>query len=142
MFFFFCSYLYLQNDSYILPFRKIPSQVYCLNYWWHYKKKFAKRDYKAIITSDNYAFNFALKYHEILFKGAPIIFCGAENFDKKDIPLHLQRFVTGVIEYKEIEKNVKLIKTMIPNINTLYIVSDNSFSSLAIKNQIRLHQTI
>lgn len=25
---------------------------------------------------------------------------------------------------------------MIPNINTLYIVSDNSFSSLAIKNQI------
>jgi signal transduction histidine kinase len=101
-----------------------------------YEKKFAKRDYKAIITSDNYAFNFALKYHEILFKNTPIIFCGAENFDKKDIPLHLQRFVTGVIEYKEIEKNVKLIKTMIPNINTLYIVSDNSFSSLAIKNQI------
>jgi len=101
-----------------------------------YKKKFTKRDYEIIIVADNYALKFALEHHDSLFKKVPIVFCGVENFDKKRVPLALQSLVTGVIEYKEIGKNLSLVKTIIPNINTLYIISDNSFSSLAIKKQI------
>lgn len=101
-----------------------------------YKKKFSKREYKVVITADNYAFRFALKHHKELFNNVPIIFCGVENFNKKSLSLAQQNSVTGVIEYKTITKNLKLIKTMVPDIKTLYIISDDSFSSQAIKNQI------
>jgi len=101
-----------------------------------YQKKFSTRKYKAIIVADNYAFEFALKYHKALFNKVPIVFCGVENFNKKNIPLNQQKYVTGVIEYKDIKRNLNLIKKFLPSLNTLMIISDNSFSSLAIKNQI------
>lgn len=101
-----------------------------------YTKKFAKRKYKAVIASDNYAFEFAIANHNTLFKDIPIVFCGVENFDKKNIPLFLQNRVTGVMEYKNIRKNLQLISDLMPNVSNLYIMSDNSFSSLAIKKQI------
>jgi len=116
--------------------KKIDSKEYFKLLYNLYKKKFEKRDYQAIITADNYAFDFALKHHKDLFHQVPIVFCGVENFDKINIPLYLQKDVTGVIEYKEITKNIKLVQTMIPNINTLYIISDNAYSSREIQNQI------
>lgn len=101
-----------------------------------YQKKYINRKYKVIIAADNYAYNFALKNHEKLFHNIPIVFCGVENFNKKKIPIKLQNYVTGVIEYKEIKKNIKLIKKVLPDVKTIYIISDNSFSSLVIKKQI------
>ncbi len=70
-----------------------------------YKKKFSTRKYKVIIVADNYAFEFALKNHKTLFNKVPIVFCGVENLNKKDIPLNQQRYVTGVVEYKDIKRN-------------------------------------
>lgn len=116
--------------------KKIDSLEYLETLFLLYEKKFSKRDYKAVIAADNYAFEFALKHHKTLFKEAPIVFCGVENFEEQNIPLHLQRFVTGVVEYKPIDKNIEMIKKIIPNLHTLYIISDNTFSSLVIKNQI------
>ncbi|RXJ53779.1 histidine kinase [Candidatus Marinarcus aquaticus] len=101
-----------------------------------YEKKFEKRQYKAIITADNYAFTFALQHHEELFNGAPIVFCGVENFSRLNIPLQSEQSVTGVIEYKDFKKNIQLIAELIPNLQTLYIISDQTLSSLAIKDQI------
>ncbi len=116
--------------------KKIDTDAYFDTLLTLYKKKFAKRNYKVVIVADNYALKFAIENHKSLFKEVPIVFCGIENFNKRDLPLALQNFVTGVIEYKEIDKNLNLIKKMVPNINTLYIISDNSFSSQAIKGQI------
>lgn len=101
-----------------------------------YKMKFATRRYSVVIASDNYAFDFVLKYDKTLFHDAPIVFCGLEDYNQSSFSPALRQKITGVIEYKDIVKNLKLIQTLIPNINTLYIISDNSFSSLAIKRQI------
>ncbi|MBE0491019.1 MAG: PAS domain-containing protein [Sulfurospirillum sp.] len=116
--------------------KKINTQAYFTSLLDLYQKKFTNRKYAAIITADNYAFSFALKYHDLLFKDTPIIFCGIENFENIEIPQDKQQFVTGVIEYKEIDKNLKLIKKIAPHVSTLYILSDDSLSSLAIKKQI------
>ncbi|MGB0990795.1 MAG: histidine kinase, partial [Halarcobacter sp.] len=47
-----------------------------------YKQQFKKRDFDLVIASDNNAFDFAIKYHEYLFKELPVLFCGINNFDK------------------------------------------------------------
>ncbi len=116
--------------------KKIDTPEYFSALFTLYKKKFFKRKYKVVIAADNYAFKFVLEHHDELFNNIPIIFCGIENFNKKDLSLSQQHSTTGVIEYKAITKNLKLIKRIVPNIKTLYIISDNSFSSQVIKKQI------
>ncbi len=101
-----------------------------------YSKKYSDKKFDLIITADNYAFNFALSNNKKIFHNTPIIFCGLENFDKIKIPNNMKNSVTGVIEYKEIKKNIQLIKDSIKNLNTLYIISDNTLSSKAIRKQI------
>tara|TARA_R110002033_G_scaffold9971_1_gene32569 strand:+ start:45738 stop:47909 length:2172 start_codon:yes stop_codon:yes gene_type:complete len=101
-----------------------------------YTKKYADKKYDLIITADNYAFNFALTNNKKIFHDTPIIFCGLENYDKIKIPNNMKNSITGVIEYKEIKKNIQLIEDSIKNLNTLYIISDNTLSSKAIRNQI------
>lgn len=98
-----------------------------------YEKKFSNRAYEVVIAADNYAFEFVLSNHKKIFNSSPIVFCGVENFIEDSIPKDLRKYITGVIEYKEIEKNINLISKTIDNLDTLYIISDDAFSSLAIK---------
>lgn len=101
--------------------KKINTKEYFDNLLKLYEEKFSNRKYEVVITADNYAFNFALNHHQKIFNNAPIVFTGVENFRDSLIPNSLKAYVTGIIEYKEIEKNIKLIKTIIPNLDTLYI---------------------
>ncbi|RXJ83518.1 HAMP domain-containing sensor histidine kinase [Arcobacter sp. CECT 8985] len=101
-----------------------------------YEKKFSSRHYKVIIVADNYALNFVVNNHKKIFNNAPIVFCGIENYEDMKIPENIKKQITGVIEYKQITKNIQIILKVIPKLNTLYIISDDTLSSLAIKNQI------
>ena len=116
--------------------KKNDSQEYFDTLMSLYEKKFSNRKYEVIIAADNYAYEFALKNHTKLFANSSIVFCGVENFDKNLIQKELKDKITGVIEYKDIKKNIELIKKIITDLDTLYIISDDSFSSLAIKEQI------
>lgn len=116
--------------------KKIDSQDYFDTLMSLYEKKFSNRKYDVIISADNYAYEFVLKNHKKLFNNSSVVFCGVENFNKNLITKDLSEYVTGVIEYKEIKKNIELIKNTISDLSTLYIISDDSFSSLAIKEQI------
>jgi len=68
--------------------KKIDTPEYFSALFTLYKKKFSKREYEVIIVADNYAFEFALKHHKELFHKVPIIFCGVENFNKKNRESH------------------------------------------------------
>jgi len=116
--------------------KKIESENYFTELLNLYKKKFSSRHYSAVIVADNYAYEFALKYHKELFPKTPIIFCGVENFNSKDINTDLKQYVTGVVEYKDIRKNLELIYQLFPATKMVYIISDNAYSSLVIKDQI------
>ena len=116
--------------------KKNDSQEYFDTLMSLYEKKFSNRKYEVIIAADNYAYEFALKNYTKFFANSSIVFCGVENFDKNLIQKELKDKITGVIEYKDIKKNIELIQKIITDLDTLYIISDDSFSSLAIKEQI------
>lgn len=116
--------------------KKIDTKEYLQSLTSLYEKKFSNRKYDVIITADNYAYEFALQNHKKLFNSSNIVFCGVENFVKSSITKDLEKYITGVVEYKDIKNNIKLIKELIPNLNTIYIISDSAYSSLAIKEQI------
>ncbi|ACZ12294.1 ABC transporter substrate binding protein [Sulfurospirillum deleyianum] len=116
--------------------KKIESENYLEELLILYRKKFSQRRYKAIIAADNYAYEFALKYHQELFVDTPVIFCGVENFNPKDITPYHKPYFTGVVEYKDIRKNLELIYQLFPATKMVYIISDDAYSSLVIKDQI------
>ncbi|WP_333804235.1 sensor histidine kinase [Sulfurospirillum sp.] len=116
--------------------KKIDSDNYFAELLDLYKKKFSNRSYKAIIAADNYAYDFVRKYHHELFPNTPVVFCGVENFNPKDLDAYLKQYITGVIEYKDIRKNLELIYKLFPAIKMVYIISDDAYSSLIIKDQI------
>jgi|GEM_PF-249532 len=101
-----------------------------------YEQKFSSRHYEVILVADNYALNFVIDNHEKIFNNSPIVFCGVENFENIKIPKKIKDKMTGIIEYKQITKNIQVISKIMPNLDTLYIISDDTLSSLAIKNQI------
>ena len=116
--------------------KKVESEQYSEELLRLYEKKFSNQKYNVIIVADNYAYEFALKYHERIFKKVPIVFCGVENFNPNDIPPSIKKHITGVVEYKDIRKNLELIHTLFPNLKMVYIMSDDAYSSLVIQEQI------
>ncbi len=103
-----------------------------------YKEQLSNRKFDLVIASDNSAFDFAIKYHSYLFKNLPILFCGLNNFDKtiynKDF---LSKYVTGVVEQVDLEKNFKLILSLQPDLKNLVIINDRSKTGLAIKKDLK-----
>jgi len=103
-----------------------------------YKQQFQKRNFDLIIASDNNAFDFAINYHTYLFENLPVLFCGINNFDKAFLEQnYMKKYMTGVVEQVDLEKNFELIKDLHPNLKKLLIINDTSKTGYAIKRDLR-----
>ena len=103
-----------------------------------YKEKFKKRNFDLIIVSDNNAFDFVVKYKNILFKNTPILFCGINNFDEKYFYKNkLNKNMTGILESVDLEKNFELITKLHPKSNKLLVLNDTSKTGLALKKDLQ-----
>jgi PAS domain S-box-containing protein len=103
-----------------------------------YKQQFEKRSFDLILASDNNAFDFVINYHEFLFKDLPVLFCGINNFDKAFLDQnYMTKYMTGVVEQVDLEKNFQLIKNLHPNLKKLLIINDTSKTGYAVKRDLR-----
>ncbi len=103
-----------------------------------YKEQLRKRNFNLIIVSDNNAFEFAIKYHEYLFKDLPVLFCGINNFDKALLDENfMTHYMSGVVEQVDLEKNFKLILGLQPDLKKLLIINDQSKTGFAVKRDLR-----
>lgn len=102
-----------------------------------YKEQLENRKFDLIIVSDNNAFDFIVKYDKQLFKNTPILFCGINNFDKEFLTKNnMSKYVSGVIEQVDLEKNFRLILNLQPEIKNLLIINDKSKTGLAMKKDL------
>jgi ABC-type uncharacterized transport system substrate-binding protein len=89
----------------------------------------------VVITSDDFAYNFMLKYRDALFPGTPIVFSGVNVFDQSAFDRH--EHITGILEGMEIEGNLKLIKHIQPNVNKVVLLGDTTGLGLRMVNQAK-----
>ena len=101
-----------------------------------YKQQFSNRKFDLVILSDNNAFDFVSKYYDYLFKDAPILFCGINNYNKTILDKLPLKEVSGVAEEVDIEKNFELISKLHPNLKNLLIINDKSITGLAVKKDL------
>ena len=95
------------------------------------KNKLAKSiKYNAVLTADDDAFNFVLKYENELFKNIPIVFLGVNNI-KKALQQNSNSNVTGVVESVSMKETIELMISLFPETGSIYCISDSTSSGKA-----------
>ncbi len=87
-----------------------------------FAEKYKDVSFDLILSSDNNAFDFLRKHQPSLFPGAPVVFCGVNDFQPEQISSHPN--FTGV---PEIFSDVDTIETMLrihPGTRRIVIVND------------------
>ncbi len=103
-----------------------------------YKEQLSTRTLDLVIVSDNNAFEFAIKFHEYLFKDLPVLFTGINNFDKAFLGENfMTHYMSGVVEQVDLEKNFELILNMQPDLKKLLIINDKSNTGHAMRRDLR-----
>ncbi len=115
----------IENDSYY-------SKLFEL-----YKEEFKHTAFDVVVAVDNNALEFLTRFRDKIFQNSPIVFCGINNFSEKMIDFPNFRYkVTGIVENVDVKKNIELIINMVPYLNKILIISDESKSGLDIKKDI------
>ncbi|MEJ2641238.1 MAG: ABC transporter substrate binding protein [Desulfosarcinaceae bacterium] len=90
--------------------------------------KYTGYRHDVVVVSDNFAFDFAMKYRKRLFPDLPIVFCGYNNFR----PAVLKGIdnITGVNEEVDFAKTVNFALQVQPTVrNLVFITSTGDASS-------------
>ncbi|MCB9016887.1 MAG: PAS domain S-box protein [Lentimicrobiaceae bacterium] len=93
------------------------------------KLSFIKK-YDAVLTADDDAFNFALRYQDELFKNTPIVFFGVNN-TLKALEQDQNPNVTGVIEAVSMQETIGLMINLFPETKSVYCITDSTSSGLS-----------
>ncbi len=96
--------------------------------------KHGNTKFDAIIVVDNDALAFVNMYGNELFPSTPIVFCGINNFTPS-LSNNLSK-VTGVKEFMNHAKTLKLAKELFPKRKHVLIGLDNTLTALMIKEEI------
>ena len=117
--------------------KRIDDSSYLENLSRLYKQQFEGRKFDLIIVSDNNAFDFMIKYYDFLFKNIPVLFCGINNFHKVLLDENdMYKYMSGVSEKVDLEKNFELISKLHPKLKNLLIINDTSNTGYAIKRDL------
>lgn len=89
-----------------------------------YKLKYSQSRFDAILTSDDNAYRFALERQDGIFKNAPIVFCGVNRYDPREIEDKPK--VTGVVEKGDFEDTLLFASRACPRVATVHIILDQT----------------
>jgi|GEM_PF-1415161 len=90
-------------------------------------KKYKKQSFNAVLTIENEALNFAVRYRKHLFRDIPIVFCGA-GINYQEI-IKDQKDITGVISEADLKAKITLALNLHPDRPDIIILSDSSLVS-------------
>lgn len=128
----------IKIDIEYMDTKRISDKKHYQNLYGLYKHKFIKRDYDLILTSDDHAFSFMIKYHDELFPDKPVVFCGLNSLDESlEIDLSRLGWITGSVEMYDIQGNLDLIRRLHPDIKQIAVICDNTMSSQKCKGKVR-----
>ena len=114
---------------------RISDNEYIYQLFETYKYKFREKKFDVIIASDDPAFAFLVKYHDELFPGTPIVFCGVNYF--VDSMLDGQDLFTGVVEGQDIKSTLDIALKLHPKTKNIYVINDNTMTGISINKTLQ-----
>ena len=94
-----------------------------------YKHEYENIRFDVIVSSDDHALDFLLKFRDELYPGTPVFFSGINDF--KDDRLSGHELFTGVIEEYDVTGTIDLILELHPEVSLIAVVNDGTKSGIA-----------
>lgn len=119
-----------------LDWKNYPSSENINNFYQTIKYKYGQNKLDLVITSDNAATEFALRYRKELFADAPIVFCGLY----KEVALKTYQFnenITGVIENIDSEGTIRAALKIYPATRNIYVIHEQTESGIESLHNVR-----
>jgi PAS domain S-box-containing protein len=99
-----------------------------------YRAKYKNRNIALVICSDENAFHFLRAKRDELFPGAPVVFCGVNEF--KPWMLEGHKGFTGVVEDNDMARNLELALQFHPGTKHVYIIGDETITMHLVKEHM------
>lgn len=100
-----------------------------------YRYKYGPEFFDLIITSDDNALQFMLDYRSELFPETPLVFCGVNN--PQLAASSRDQNLTGLRERNDHYDTILALTQLLPNTETLLVVTDNTTSGMAQYAQLK-----
>jgi PAS domain S-box-containing protein len=98
--------------------------------------KLAESVFNLIVTTDNDALNFVLRYRDTIFRGAPVVFCGVNDF--RPSQLRGQRGITGLAENPPFAETMRTALGLHPDTREFVVIgADQSITDLLTDQSLR-----
>ncbi|WP_052309918.1 PAS domain S-box protein [Methanocella arvoryzae] len=117
--------------------KRISDEEHLQNLYWLYKHKYSNVRVDVIVAADNFAFDFIRQYHDDLFPGVPVVFCGV-NYFTGDM-LADNRNMTGVVEDYDIRSTLNLAFEQFPDTKHVCVIHDETSTGMAMHRQVLDH---
>lgn len=93
------------------------------------RHKLANSIFDLIVTTDNGALNFVLKYRQSIFRGAPVVFCGVNAFQPSQLQGQLD--ITGLAENPPFAETMRTALGLHPDTKEFVVIgADQSITDL------------
>jgi len=99
-----------------------------------YREKYKDRHFDLLIAADTDAFNFLLRYRDILFPKTPVVFCGVVYFS--DEMLKGKIGFTGVVEAYDVNDTITLMLHLHPETQKIAIITDQTTTGQAARKNL------
>jgi len=97
--------------------------------------RYMEKTTDLLITTDEVALEFALKYRAEIFSNAPIVFAGVSPAVANQL-IAGRSNVTGIYEIPDAEGTLRLMETFNPSLQTIYFVYENTDRGLEAKEPL------
>lgn len=112
--------------------KNVSDQQHTQNLYNLYNHKYKDVDLDLIIVTDNYAFDFLLKYRNHLFGHIPVVFTGVNDFNTKVLSNHDNYY--GITDDINIEQTVDLALDLHPQATELVAFFSDSITGYKFRN--------
>ena len=115
-----------------LDTKRVNSELYLRQVYLLYQYKYRDAKLDLIMSSDDAALNFLLKYGDELFPNTPVVFAGANFFDPARLVGH-ERF-TGISEEADIQGTLDTALSIQTGIKNVVIITDTTVTGQRIRD--------
>ncbi len=117
-----------------LDSKRYPDKAYSSHLKNIFSYKYSPDKFSLIMTIDTPALEFALENQNNLFQGAPIVFCGVNNFTPYMLRGHSE--VTGVAENLDPAGTIEVMLKLHPKTREIIVITDNTITGLSAKYEM------
>ncbi|MBI2353900.1 MAG: PAS domain-containing protein [Deltaproteobacteria bacterium] len=105
--------------------KRVIGEEHLRNLFTEYRYKFSRQRFAVVVVADDAALRFALKHHDDLFHGAPVVFCGINN---PEPGMNNRPLFTGIMEWLDVKETLRVALALHPDARHVYIINDMSAS--------------